>query len=243
MNESTLTQLKIVVERAVRPVRASTSRKRKMREELLGHVSGVFEEEFAKLRDERLALERTAQRFGQSGELTEQLQATVPASDVIDRLFAGQPGESTLRAATRLAAWNLALGVIVFIAATFLSGFGTVWPREAILFTVFSILFLPVFMFLLTFATELIRQAWYEPARRSRLRAALLTFGWFTIIMISIEGLTWLNGIRSVYGDNIDRIWITLWLAASIPWMPWCLAHVADARIRYQREWASLRID
>ena len=47
MNESTLTQLKIIVERAVRPVRASTSRKRKMREELLAHVSGVFEEEFA----------------------------------------------------------------------------------------------------------------------------------------------------------------------------------------------------
>ena len=44
MNESTLTRLKIVVERAVRPVRASTARKRKMREELLAHVVGVFEE-------------------------------------------------------------------------------------------------------------------------------------------------------------------------------------------------------
>ena len=43
MNESTLTQLKIVVERAVRPVRASFARKRKVREELLAHVSGVFE--------------------------------------------------------------------------------------------------------------------------------------------------------------------------------------------------------
>ena len=50
MNESTLTQLKIIVERAVRPVRASTSRKRKMREELLAHVSGVFEEEAAQAR-------------------------------------------------------------------------------------------------------------------------------------------------------------------------------------------------
>ena len=37
------------------------------------------------------------------------------------------------------------------------------------------------------------------------------------------------------------RYWI--WLAASIPWMPWCLAHVADARIRRQREWANLQID
>ena len=31
MNESTLTQLKIIVERVVRPVRATTPRKRKMR--------------------------------------------------------------------------------------------------------------------------------------------------------------------------------------------------------------------
>src|SRR5215470_5898455 len=34
MNESTLTQLKVIVERAVRPVQASISCKRKMREEL-----------------------------------------------------------------------------------------------------------------------------------------------------------------------------------------------------------------
>ena len=60
MNESTLTQLKILVERAVRPVRASTARKRKMREELLAHVVGVFEEEAARLGGEEAALERTA---------------------------------------------------------------------------------------------------------------------------------------------------------------------------------------
>ena len=52
MNESILTQLKVIVERAVRPVRASTSRKRKMREELLAHVGGVFEEECARLGDD-----------------------------------------------------------------------------------------------------------------------------------------------------------------------------------------------
>jgi hypothetical protein len=55
MNESTLTQLKIVVERAVRPIRASMSRKRKMREELMAHVSAVFEEEAARLDNEQAA--------------------------------------------------------------------------------------------------------------------------------------------------------------------------------------------
>jgi hypothetical protein len=87
MNEST--QLKIIVERAVRHVQASFARKRKMREELLAHVSGVFEEELAKLGDERTALQRTAQRFGKPTEVREQLQAAIPAGDVIDRLLSG----------------------------------------------------------------------------------------------------------------------------------------------------------
>src|SRR5262249_20227888 len=81
MNESTLTQLKIVVERGVRPVRATTSRKRKMREELLAHVTAVFEEE-AKLHEESVALARVAERFGEGGELRRQVQARVPSSDV-----------------------------------------------------------------------------------------------------------------------------------------------------------------
>jgi hypothetical protein len=164
-------------------------------------------------------------------------------NDAIDRWLSGQPGETTLCAATRLAAWNLVLGVIVFLVAAFVSGLLTVWPKEAILFTVGSILGLPAFMFALTFATEWIRRALFEPPLRSRWKAALLTFGWFAVIMVWFEGVTWLNGVGPADGDYMTRIWLTLWLAASVPWMPWCLAYVADARIRYHREWASLRID
>ena len=42
MNEPTLTRLKIIVERAVRPVRASTTRKRRMREELLARLQSCW---------------------------------------------------------------------------------------------------------------------------------------------------------------------------------------------------------
>lgn len=117
MNESTLTQLKILVERAVRPVRASMSRKRKMREELLAHVSAVFEEEAARLDNEQAALERTAQRFGNPAELTGQLQVSVPTSDFLQRFFEGmalRPDESMLRRAGRFAA------VTFFVFAVFL---------------------------------------------------------------------------------------------------------------------------
>src|SRR6266705_2070979 len=85
MNAYALTQLKIIVERAVRPVRASTFCKRKMREELLAHVRGVFEDEFAAVGEDHAALERTALRFGNPAEVTGQLQESVPASDSIWR--------------------------------------------------------------------------------------------------------------------------------------------------------------
>ena len=45
MNDVILRELKIVVERAVRPVRATIARKRRMREELLAHLMAIFEEE------------------------------------------------------------------------------------------------------------------------------------------------------------------------------------------------------
>ena len=76
MNDETLRELKIVIERAVRPVRASMARRRKMREELLAHLVSIFEEE-ASHGDEQAALERTQERFGDPRELSRQLQQTV----------------------------------------------------------------------------------------------------------------------------------------------------------------------
>jgi hypothetical protein len=42
MNDETLRELKIVVERAVRPVPASLARKRPMREESLAHLQNLW---------------------------------------------------------------------------------------------------------------------------------------------------------------------------------------------------------
>jgi hypothetical protein len=77
MNESAFSELSALVERAVRPLKASRSAKSKMRAELLAHVVEVFDEEVAALGDERLALERTAQRFGDTAVLTAGLQETI----------------------------------------------------------------------------------------------------------------------------------------------------------------------
>ena len=77
MNDVTLKDLKIVVERAVRPVRATLARKRRMREELLAHLVSIFEEEAENLGDDRAALLAAKKRFGDPKELTGQLQETV----------------------------------------------------------------------------------------------------------------------------------------------------------------------
>ena len=74
MNEAISTQLKIIVERAVRPVVALNKQKRQMREELLAHVTAVFEDEYERQRDEGAALEATRNRLGDPKLLSEELQ-------------------------------------------------------------------------------------------------------------------------------------------------------------------------
>src|SRR5262249_37101154 len=169
MNDTTLTQLKIIVERAVRPVRASTFRKRKMREELLAHVSDVFEEE-SKLGDGRAALARTQERFGQPAELTGQLQASVPRSDwfgqFVEYFEDFRAGESPLRRATRHALMMfLIFGTLVLPIFLVQHRFSelSIIPAAAIL----------VFGF--TLMTNWMRDALYGPAGRSWLRVVLVS--------------------------------------------------------------------
>src|SRR5262245_315933 len=122
MNQSILTHLKILVERAVRPVEASTPRKRKMREELLAHVTAVFEEEAASVGEERLALERTEQRFGDLAEPSGQLQESIPASDRWARILGCvflDTGVSPLRLALRYSLLTLCFPGAFLLSAYF----------------------------------------------------------------------------------------------------------------------------
>jgi hypothetical protein len=146
MNESTLIQLKIIVERAVRPVRASASRKRKMREELLAHVSGVFEEELAQVGDDRAALERTALRFGNPAEVTGQLQESVPLGDSIMRSWEGRPDESMLRGALRFAWIECAIAWAALAAAFLAAGWANAWSSEELIAVISGSGFLPFWL-------------------------------------------------------------------------------------------------
>jgi hypothetical protein len=72
-----LAQLRLI-ERTVRPVRAATPRKLKMREELLAHLEFIYTEEFARLQNPDAAFKAAAARFGDPSELTRELQSTIP---------------------------------------------------------------------------------------------------------------------------------------------------------------------
>ena len=153
MNESTLTQLKTLVERAVRPVRASISHKLKMREELLAHVSAVFEEEAARLDNEQAALERTAQRFGNPAELMGQLQMSVPTSDFLQRFLEGlclRHDESMLRRAVRFAVVTFFVCAVFLLPVFFVLRRMSEWP---------FILGVSITVFFFVFLTDWMQQA------------------------------------------------------------------------------------
>jgi hypothetical protein len=234
MSQSTLTRLKVLVERAVRPVQASTPRKHKMREELLAHVSAVFEEEAARLGEEQLALERTAQRFGNPADLAGQLQESVPASDrwarALEYVFVGT-GASTLRLAFRYALFSL-LPAAILLTAFFAQGRMAEWP---------VVVAWPVFACACVFLVDRLRDALFGPGGRSWRKAALVAVAsWFLIPGATFAlCLTFSGDWRSSLTDVLPLIPAALLTPAALI-SPACLFAV-DARA--QREWASLSID
>jgi len=241
MNESTLTPLKIIVERAVRPVRASAGRMRKMREELLAHVVGVFEEESARLGDDRAALERTAQRFGNPAEVTSQLQESVPARDTIRRFFEGRPGEATLWVLIRVACVASVAVLVGVIAALLAAGWVTALPREAMIIFGYASFAVPADFFGVAFLTDWIEKGAYGPAGVSRPRVALSAAGSLLFMLLLVAGAAWTDWPTG--WDHLGGVWLASILAAYSVVLAWSLAHWNAPRRRYHEEWGRLPIE
>jgi hypothetical protein len=245
MNEPTLTGLKILVERAVRPVRASSSRKGKMREELLAHVVGVFEEEAARLGDERAALEQTALRFGNPAEVTDQLQEAVPAKDAVRRYWEGRPGEPAWRTARRFA-WvsgTFALIVAVFILAVAAFTVGSIgaWPREVLILSLCAVLTIPVWLSGLVILTSFMEKALHGPAGRSWPRVALVVAGSFFFMPLWLAAWSWPNWSTEWISSNPNAIVLAVFLI--VPLHVCALAQSSSLRRQDQKEWESLPLD
>lgn len=234
MNEATLTRLKVLVERAVRPVQATTHRKLKMREELLAHVTAVFEEEQARLGEELLALERTAQRFGNPAELTGQLQQSVPASDrwarTLDLFFLGN-GVSTLRLAFRYALFALLPAAFLFVAY-FVKDRMVEWPIA---------LAWPVVAFVSVYLVRGMRGALFGPGGRSWSKAVLVgvASGFLIPAVTFLVCLTFSGEWGSSLMDGLALLRVALAAPVALV-ITVCLFTVIG---RKQQEWASLVID
>jgi hypothetical protein len=254
MNESTLTQLKIIVERSVRPVRASTYRKRTMREELLAHLSAAYEEELAKLGDERAALERTTQRFGNPAEVTLHLQESVPKRDALD-LFVDnmwlQTGDTTFRRAIRHAllveCWLVVYILLVMTVYVAKRGLGWMdgieWPQSILWVSgswVLSACFL--FVFGCTFLAEWMRRSLYGPAANHFQLAALVLIGGPLLLAVLGTWGVWLGGQ--------DNFWTTpsgppgvLFFGITTSAILLALAQANHTRMTYAEEWAGLTLE
>jgi hypothetical protein len=129
-----MSNLRKDVERVVRPIRASTWRKNQMREELLAHLEGLLAEEKTRRGDDVDTVRRARARFGEPGQLTTELQATVPRWERwawvpvpgLER-SRRRPGE-TLGAYQRR--WNVGMTYLVLVWGGFAVGCALVGPRR-----------------------------------------------------------------------------------------------------------------
>jgi hypothetical protein len=138
----------IAVERAVRPVQATEHRKLRMRQELLAHLTALFEEERARLGNDEAARAEALRRFGNPADLTRELQGSVPLVErtlqtpvpgvnrlrFLAPLFRRRPAEPVfchaLRLATLWAAFSMLLHCLLYLLRT---GFALPAGREALL--------------------------------------------------------------------------------------------------------------
>lgn len=112
------------IERVVRPVQASPLRKNRMREELLAHLTRLYEEEGDRCSGDRdMALAAAVARFGEPAVLRRELQGTVPVWERISwRPLPGfprverQPGETITGLLARGARWVLALSAMTWLS-------------------------------------------------------------------------------------------------------------------------------
>jgi ATP-dependent Clp protease ATP-binding subunit ClpC len=214
------------------------SRKRKMREELLAHVSAVFEEEAARLDNEQAALERTAQRFGNPAELTGQLQVSVPTSDFLQRFFEGmtlRTDESTPRRAVRSAVVTFFVFAVFLLPPSFLLQRWVIgWPL---------MMACAITMLYFTLASERIRQSLDLNGAKGRLwrRAAAIAAASTFLIPGVIFGvlLYYLGDVRSSLINSLAMLPASVLTGVFFAVPVYCFT----AEFRSHREWMSLQIN
>jgi hypothetical protein len=194
-----LAQMK-TVERIVRPVRASTPRKRKMREELAAHLSAIYDQELATLQNPTAALEAAARRLGDATELARELEDALPyherISNFIERRFAWRAPESLAHFAVRQGVLTFYILAIVFppLAAAVILRYGWIPDTKTFVRVLTSILAIsPPAQTALCWAALKMRNALWGVFGSRKSMLSVFLYGAMTalIVMVSFFGFAW----------------------------------------------------
>jgi hypothetical protein len=244
MSEEILTKLMGLVERAVRPVQASVARKHQIREELLAHVTAIFEEEIEKSGDQAAALGQTIQRFGDPREISSELQRSVQIADRVQGFVQADLKSGTwslhLAATSALLAVMVSVGyfllgcLIIFIAGE-PADFATILPAipaNAATSAAFGFLVFP-------FASRISRALYGSESERSVLRTlsyCLVSLPIFPLLLMLIYGGLGLLDLTSalLFGSVI---------ALAIPVLLIVMARIIADLTRLDEEWTRLEIE
>jgi cation transport ATPase len=251
MNE---TSLKKVVERAVRPVRASEARKLPMRLELLGHLTSLYEEERVRLGDDDAAFEAACARFGDPVELSQELDRTVGplgrvawAEDRILRTVERQLGYRE----DRSIAWHLGRMILVATLAplgvTGLVAFAVffVLSEEPSRSELLSLLPFPFFVASLTFllhGTGIALASSFFDAERPRWgRAFLQAVACVVAMTILLYALWWavIDDLNGLLADLPIAVVVVALLPIGLILAAWS----SEQTERPLREWSRLQLD
>lgn len=197
MNQNCKHQLKLHVERIVRPIIAREADKLMMRQELYAHLAAAFEQELAYDSDEDSAVQRATERLGTFDTVRQELQSAVSWPSRVDSYverFSRRPDGSF--PIVHAAKMGLAFGaggvvcLLVVFAVPYLFGvekcngqqctiqtLGDVWPRMLMA----GMRMFP-FLFLATFNSTLLATAVWEVVTRRPSRC----FGCWLVMRQSI---------------------------------------------------------
>jgi hypothetical protein len=123
-----------IVERIVRPLRAGTTYKRTLREELLSHLMAIYDQEYASRHDPAIAMEAAAIRFGKPAEITVELESALPRRErinhFVERYFAYRAPESAAHFSLRMA-WHTFVALAAILGLVMLGVFlGYGWIED-----------------------------------------------------------------------------------------------------------------
>ncbi|HEY4760479.1 MAG TPA: hypothetical protein VIH42_07860 [Thermoguttaceae bacterium] len=252
MNENTRKSLMIIVERAVRPVRAGEARKLHMREELLAHLTAIFEDEVARCNDEHVAMQQAQIRFGDPHKLAKELQQSVPILNRIRYLLeiaSFKPDDSWLQLIGKYLLGTLimvAILVLLLLIGLSLDGRSMAWKimafeiRFYILAKVMPII-MGFMMLGILFIDRLRKTFFSQGSRLLGARAAIdIIISFFAFPVLAFINYAVQTGDLT---GSLKFFYEGCMIAPVAPLLFILMARQYDREMRAQEEWKNLEID